>query len=91
MSSKSKIVTLSVALAALTAPSLAITTSVDAAPTPATDEGVSGPQLLKMPVGEELMAFTVGVSDDGTVIADHYSHSSHASHESHSSHASSSY
>jgi hypothetical protein len=41
--------------------------------------------------GEDLLGLIVAKSEDGTVVADHYSHVSHASHASHASHYSSRY
>ena len=41
--------------------------------------------------GEALLGFTVTDHQDGSVVAQHYSHVSHASHTSHASHYSSRY
>jgi hypothetical protein len=85
-----KIVGLSVALAALSGPAV-LATPADAsdAAMQKAEDAAGQRQTLKIAIGEELMAFTVGDGADGTVVADHSSHASHASHASHSSHVSS--
>ena len=92
-SGRSKIVALSVALAAIGG-SAALTASAAAGTVVngvVASQAVSCALIVQLPSGEELMTFVVGEGADGTVIADHSSHASHASHSSHSSHHSSRY
>jgi hypothetical protein len=39
-------------------------------------------------VGDDVFAFSLTRAEDGTLVAQHYSHRSHSSHSSHSSHRS---
>lgn len=90
-SKTTKVIGLSAALAALAgpaalSPTAAAAADVDASVSP--DAGSAAP-MIQMPVNGDLMNFTVGQREDGTIVADHSSHASHASHSSHSSHVSS--
>lgn len=48
-----------------------------------------GEQMVTGRQGDNLFSFILKRSEDGQLVASHYSHSSHASHSSHSSHYSS--
>jgi hypothetical protein len=87
--SKRTLIGLSAALAALGGPVALATPAAAAEPLANDVEATGHAQTLKVAIGEELMAFTVGEGADGIVVADHSSHASHASHSSHSSHVSS--
>lgn len=90
MSPNHRVVSLSAALVALTGPAVLATTA-DAADTVgrSAEDAAATSRTLKIAVGDELMAFTVGEDPNGTIVADHSSHASHSSHSSHSSHHSS--
>ena len=91
MRKRSKIVRLSAAVAALVAPgSLAVNSADATAIDPGNDSATEAkaPPKMILPVGADLMSFTVSDNSDGIVVAEHSSHASHASHSSHSSHAS---
>ena len=84
-----KILSLSAALAAMSGPALATTTTpATIGDTEDTTPDAAARQMLKIPVGEDLMSFTVSEKADGMIVADHSSHASHSSHSSHASHAS---
>ena len=90
-SSKHKILSLSAALAAFTVPAAghASLTAPDQIGARASINTDVRRATVNLPVGEDLMSFTVKENAQGMVVADHSSHASHSSHSSHSSHYSS--
>ena len=89
MGKRQTVMTVSTALAALIAPAAAPQlANATATPDAHTAEAGKRPQV-NLPVGGDLMSFTVRDNADGIVVAEHTSHASHASHTSHASHASS--
>jgi hypothetical protein len=87
---KVTLVSLASALAAIAPAAQGSIPTGPAAPVtaPKADHGASSPRQPNTfyNLGEDLMGLVTSTAEDGTVIAEHYSHSSHASHQSHASH-----
>jgi hypothetical protein len=82
------------ALSPVAAPNPATAAPRDAdatATAPAAQRDRADRPTMVVTAGEDLLGLIVAKSEDGTVVADHYSHVSHASHASHASHYSSRY
>jgi len=89
-SSNYKILSLSAALAAFTVPAAghATLTAPDQKVARTAPGAETRPATVNLPVGEDLMSFTVKQNARGMVVAEHSSHASHSSHSSHASHSS---
>ncbi len=88
-----KLVSLAVALAALTGEAALVAEPADAKiadPGDLEQAGVTSSAAQKpnriVTTGQDYLGFTISHRPNGTVLAEHYSHVSHASHASHASH-----
>jgi hypothetical protein len=83
---KQRVLSLSAALSAFAVPGLVPADAAASVDTTLSSHPLSAARpTIQLPVGTDLMAFTVGETADGMVVAAHSSHSSHASHASHTS------